>query len=69
MQLWQLETAKELVVFGRDPRMDLEEAVLPIPNLVPFQGSLEYSSGEAVRADLDGFIRSAKPSCFFFFGG
>ncbi|CAK9028259.1 unnamed protein product [Durusdinium trenchii] len=62
VQLWQLETAKELVVFGRDPRMDLEEAVLPIPNLVPFQGSLEYSSGEAVRADLDGFIRSAKPS-------
>ena len=58
MQLWQLETEKELIVYCRDPRMDMEIAVQPIPDLVPFVGSLEYNSGETVRADADGFIRT-----------
>ena len=38
--------------------MDMEIAVQPIPDLVPFVGSLEYNSGETVRADADGFIRT-----------
>ena len=58
IQLWQLETDKELIVFCRDPRMDMEIAVQPIPDLVPFNGSLEYSTGETLRADASGFIRS-----------
>ena len=59
VQFWQLETANELIVFCRDPRMDLEEAVLPIPDLVPFQGNLEYNNGETVWADEFGFIKSS----------
>ena len=58
VQLWQLETEKELIVYCRDPRMDMEIAVQPIPDLVPFVGSLEYNSGETLRADADGFIRT-----------
>ena len=56
IELLQLETEKELIVFCRDPRMDLDDAVRAIPDLMPFLGNLEYSSGEALRAE-EGFIR------------
>ena len=57
IQLMQLETQKELIVFGRDPRLD--DAAPGIAHLRPFEGSLEYSSGEALKADANGFLRSS----------
>ena len=59
IQLMQLETAKELIVFCRDPRLDLLDAAPAIAQLQPFEGSVEYSSGEALKADQGGFLRSS----------
>ena len=40
VQLWQLETEKELIVYCRDPRMDMEIAVQAHPGLGAFRWQL-----------------------------
>mmetsp|Transcript_32364 Transcript_32364/g.58784 ORF Transcript_32364/g.58784 Transcript_32364/m.58784 type:complete len:1082 (-) Transcript_32364:8-3253(-) len=58
VQLWQMETAKELVVFCSSPRMS-GRSPGQTDGLVPFQGQLECESGEtALRGDSAGYLRS-----------
>eukprot|EP00931_Biecheleriopsis_adriatica_P061056 TRINITY_DN36697_c0_g1_i1.p1 TRINITY_DN36697_c0_g1~~TRINITY_DN36697_c0_g1_i1.p1 ORF type:complete len:1098 (+),score=160.55 TRINITY_DN36697_c0_g1_i1:45-3338(+) len=58
VQLWQMETAKELVVYCSSPRVARSKAPNLAEGLVPFQGQLECESGETHRADAEGFISS-----------
>eukprot|EP00933_Yihiella_yeosuensis_P061479 TRINITY_DN64292_c0_g1_i1.p1 TRINITY_DN64292_c0_g1~~TRINITY_DN64292_c0_g1_i1.p1 ORF type:complete len:1002 (+),score=182.93 TRINITY_DN64292_c0_g1_i1:140-3007(+) len=55
VQLWQMETSKELVVYCSSPRVSRTGNM---EGLVPFQGQLECDSGDALRADAAGYVRS-----------
>lgn len=57
VQLWQMETSKELAVFCSSPWLVSNKATGVADGLVPFQGQLECETGEAVRPDVEGFIR------------
>lgn len=54
VQLWQMETAKELVVYCSSPRLVSNRA--GVDSLIPFQGQLECETGEALRPDMQGLI-------------
>eukprot|EP00439_Symbiodinium_sp_Y106_P019179 s7525_g2.t1 len=55
VQLWQRQTSMELIVYCCDPRLDSEDKA--VPDLIPFQGQIEYTTGEALRGDAEGILK------------